>query len=146
VQRTVDDDGGNLQLRVETSRSAYRSGDTITVRVAITNRSTKPFRYVVQPPWANARLVIIDESGRIVAPTHEPEGYYLVSTHHAELASGQTRVLSWDTGEWTPIAYWGYRRLAPGRYTVAGSPILSSGRAHPDTTVRSNHLRFTVTP
>jgi hypothetical protein len=146
VQRIVDDDGGNLRLRLETSRSAYRSGDTVTVRAAITNQSTKPFRYFVQPAWGNTRLVITDESGHVVAPTNGPAGYYVISSHYGELPGGQTRVWSWDTGEWTPIAYWGYRGLAPGRYTVAGSPIMWSGRAHPDTTVRSNHVSFTIAP
>jgi hypothetical protein len=136
----------DVRLRIETSRATYRTGDSVTVRLALTNESTAPITFVAYPPWYQARLMVTDATGRVVAPTMSPSSAYLVSSRKATLPGGQTRVRSWENQEWFSLRHWGYKLDAPGQYTIVGAPALNVPGVAPDTTLRSNRVTITITP
>jgi hypothetical protein len=92
------------------------------------------------------RLVVTDGNGRIVAPPLRPAPVYLVSTHREEIPGGRSHVRGWENQEWFSLRMWGYATLPPGSYTLRGAPVLTTGQALPDSTLRSNQVTITVTP
>lgn len=143
AQRAVPSD---VQLRIETGQSTYRVGDSITVRLAFTNQASLPIAFITFPPWGEARLVVTDAAGRVVAPPLRPAPVYLVSTHREELPGGQTHIRGWENREWFSLRMWGYAPLGPGQYTISGAPLLVVPGASADSTVRSNRVTITVAP
>ncbi len=141
----------DVELRIETSRAAYRVGDTVRVRLAFWNRASAPIRFIQFPPWGDVRLVLLDGAGHVVTPPHGPADIYLVGTHPEDLPAGEAHVRGWDNQQWFDLRMWGFALLPPGRYTLRGSPMLVTGREFPDSalrspdlSLRSNEVTFTV--
>ncbi len=138
----------DVSVRIETDRSAYRIGDSITVRLTLRNVSSHPVRFVDDPPKMLARLRVSD------ADRQEVEATYLSgaqrasgSTHRIELTPGEELTLRWLGREWLNLRDWGYDLRVPGRYAIVGIPGVAGLEMTPDyETVRSNRAEFTITP
>src|SRR3990170_2506807 len=80
----------DVHLGIETSRSTYRVGDSIQVRLSLRNVSPVPVRFVSDPPVVQARLRLYDEEGREVEPAFPRAWQRLPSTRPVTLAAGGT--------------------------------------------------------
>jgi hypothetical protein len=137
----------DVHARVETDRATYRVGDTVAVRIALTNVGEAPVTFTQWAPWHIVRLVVSDEQGRLVAPAYPVYGEDAISTHRGTFAPGDTVVWTWKRQAWFDLRRWGYDLRAPGRYTIAGVPLVYGPDLAPDLdTVRSNRVTITVAP
>jgi hypothetical protein len=51
AERTSAAVPADVQLRIETSRSSYRVGDSVTVRLTFANQASVPIDFITLPPW-----------------------------------------------------------------------------------------------
>jgi hypothetical protein len=147
VGQSPSDDGRYVHLRIETDRASYRTGDSISLRIAFTNTGATPIRYVPIPAWVSSRLKVTDDGGRVVVPTSKPTGFSMIRSIQSTLLPGATRLQKSDVlSEWADLRRWGYDALRPGRYSIEGAPLLVVVGANADTTLRSNRVTITVEP
>jgi hypothetical protein len=139
--------GRDIHAVIETPRPAYHVGDTIRVRISLTNVSNDTIGFYPAPPWAQV-LLVLKRNGEVVQATTRPWGI-AGSSLSARLSPHETVVWGWDQKfEWNPLAAWGYHLREPGTYTIVGIPQVSAARGVVEdlTTVRSNVVTITVTP
>lgn len=136
-------------LRIETDRSAYRVGDSITVRLTLRNDSPSKIEFVGRPPNMLARLRVYDAAGQQVKPISSPDLRQSAgSTRRITLDAGKELTLKWGgLTEWGNLRAWGYDFRTPGRYAIVGAPgVVGPNLTADHETVRSNRAEFTITP
>jgi uncharacterized protein (DUF58 family) len=138
----------DVSVRIETDRSAYRIGDSITVRLVLRNVSSHPVRFVDYPPNMLARLRVYDADGQEVEATYLSSTQRASgSTHRIKLKPGEELTLHWLGREWLNLKDWGYDLRVPGKYSIVGIPGVGDIDLTPDyKTVRSNRATFTLGP
>jgi hypothetical protein len=136
----------DIRLTIETDRSIYHVGDSITVKVSLTNLSNSPVPVVPLPPWYIAHLIITTQGGRVVTPVRSP-GAGSVDMQARRLKPHETVVWSWTGQEWSSLRLWGYELNQPGHYSIVGVPQVTGPAVEPDyKSVRSNRINITVVP
>lgn len=133
----------DVRLTIDTDRKTYRVGDSVAVRLSLTNMSENRIPFVPQPPWALATLIITRNGqalprgafGAGVGTTGQP----------AFLGPKESRFWNWQDHLWFSLRHWGYDLRQPGQYTIVGTPRNASATIEPDS-VRSNQATFTILP
>jgi hypothetical protein len=137
--------GHDIRLKIETSRSTFRAGDRIDVRLTLENQSDHVLKYTRTPLLYQARLRVFDAEGREVKRIAR-QPIFISHAVPDSLTPRGTKILTDAEGrEWFNLLDWSYDLRAPGTYTIVGIPLQSSPKLTRDTTIRSNRLRITIT-
>lgn len=133
----------DLRLTVETDRKTYRAGDSVAVRLSLTNVSAATVPFVPQPPWALAALTIT-RNGQVL-----PRGTFGAGADPAgpqgSLPPKETRFWNWQGHLWFSLRHWGYDLRQPGQYTIAAI-LRNDGAALKRDGVGSSQATFTILP
>jgi len=145
AQQVTTGNGRDIHATIETDRATYRAGDSVRVRIALTNVSDVPISFTPFPPGDMVKLVVT-RNGQRIAPTLTFGGAG-VSSPATTLDPHRSWTLSWLNDSWFTLADYGYVVRAPGTYTLQVIPLIFGPWVIADiTTVRSNAATFSVTP
>jgi hypothetical protein len=147
---------GAFRLQIQTQKTVYSLGETITLRLTITNIGGGTYFIDLQPPSGLTDLIVQDGSGTTLASP----GRYTAPRRLGgqELAPGASLVPKyWDNStpsegtEWENIVRWGYTLTEAGSYSITAISAITGytvadGGAHGFTTdqTRSNTLQIQI--
>ncbi|HZV77182.1 MAG TPA: hypothetical protein VFF63_05460 [Candidatus Babeliales bacterium] len=147
-----------LSLRLESSKTIYRLGEPIELRVTIRNNTAQEYAFQgYTPPYGLCTLEVLNARGDALR-SKGAIGYRQLDISSQELPAETSTVAAFEDPaaagalrEWANIRYWGYHIEQPGDYTVFAIPNFTAFAMHhdgPDFTGsapdRSNAVTFKV--
>ena len=137
----------DVRLRIETDQAAYRTGDSIAVRLTLLNSSSQDLKIFPTGHTGLAKLVVYDASGHKVEPTVSPARLFWSSGPPRILKPQAEMTVRGQKGEWLKLRDWGYDLRSSGKYTIVGIPLVGGPNVETDAkTARSNEATFTIEP
>lgn len=126
---------GVFSIHLEADKAAYAPGESVRLRVTITNIGSESYRIAVQPPSGLTELIVRDQNGAIVRST----GRYIAPwrTSAPEVAAGANFVPKYIPNgqgpgtQWEDITRWGYNLIDPGTYTIVAISKIIAYKAVP---------------
>lgn len=130
-----------------TNATAYHVGDSILLQVGLRDDGMAPLTVTSRTPWHGSKLIITDQAGQQVVPTHDTDPSDFLTMHFLDLKPGKTVYLGFMLRTWNDISSWGYTLTKPGIYKIVGIPLVNGAYvADDDTTIRSNVVTITILP
>jgi len=135
---------GGVSLSIEVSRSTYRPGDSINLRLTLRNTSERPIPFLVVPAPALADLCVSDAAGQRVEPELAEAGALALSA--GLLKPGAELTLRSAKGEeWVNLRDWGYELRTSGTYIIQGMSLVGdAGLASEPTPSQSNRASINI--
>jgi hypothetical protein len=131
----------------DTTQAAYRTGDSIAVRLTLLNSSSQDLKIFPTGHTGLAKLVVYDASGHKVEPTVSPARLFWSSGPPRILKPQAEMTVRGQKGEWLKLRDWGYDLRSSGKYTIVGIPLVGGPNVETDAkTVRSHEATFTIEP
>jgi hypothetical protein len=127
---------GIFQARIESKKTSYVVGESIELRVLITNRSAKEYATERLVPWFICQnLDVFDGTGRRVVSRGLGPIRFTLPTE--QFMPGVTKAVKyWDsdnkqTKEWADLSFFGYQIAKAGTYTITCHPTIYGYSGNP---------------
>lgn len=145
-QQRPQGSGRDIHAIIEPERTTYHVGDSIRVRVSLTNVSNDTIAFAPLPPPSQVKLVVT-RNGQVVQRRWAGGGGGTGGAASTYLTPKQTAVQLWDGRPWLRLDGWGYDLKEPGTYTIVGVPQIGGPEVTADgETVRSNRTIIIILP
>jgi hypothetical protein len=144
----------HIAVTLTSERAAYRSGESVRIKIAVQNVAPVRLDLPLGPPWDDAVLTIRESNGSVVARSIAPEhpvksGSFGTSSLEPQEYMAQPKPVSTytslvDNNGFVNLRGWGYNLSQPGTYTVQAAWFLGRDSAGKDVFARSNQVRLTI--
>lgn len=117
--------GSTFRVSLQANKSTFTAGDSILIRVAISNVSSQHYRVQIAPAFYLVALLVRDASGT-VQQSPGITGLVRRDVRAYDFPPGKTIEPGWrsaedPTGQWVNLQLWGYT-LPAGTYTIEAVP------------------------